>query len=268
LGEAGTETALAGGGKVIKALKGPKIDPSIKINDILGVKATELRPGSSPASVNEFITNPGRGVLKAGLDEKALAKMNPLERNAAIIKAKGDAGKQLDATLQAATQQGKTVSLRQPIDETFKNIPNKALQAQTKQKLTQIVNKALGRPNVFENVPYTKILQDLDKLTPMQARTIQRGLDDFANFSDEATAKTFRDVASQLRRQISAETRKVVPESAEFDKQYGDLANASEASERQATDFARTTPESRLRKLIIKAAVKAGKMATTGMPLP
>lgn len=245
----------------------PKVDPMTKINELLGVQAKEIRPGKAPTAQSEFVTNPARGVLKAGIDEKALKKMSPLERNTKITQARDAVGKQLQATLDAATKEGRKVNLRSTVDNIFKEIPDKNIQAQTRAKLTQIVNKALGRPNVFEKVPYVKILGDLDNLTPSQAREIQRGLDDFANFAPEGTARSFKDVATQLRRGISAETRKIVPESAPFDQQYGDLANAGKATERQVKEFARTTPESKLRKWIIKGVMGAAK-AASGVPLP
>jgi hypothetical protein len=244
-----------------------KTDPLTKINEALGVRAKEIRPGKLPTTQQEFLTNPARGVEKLGLDEKALKKMSPIERNKVITEARDSVGKQLQSTLDAATKEGRKVNLRSMVDDVFKEIPDKNIQAQTRAKLTQIVNKAMGRPNVFGKVPYTKLLADLDDLTPSQAREIQRGLDDFANFAPEGTARSFKDVATKLRRGISAKTRLVVPESAPFDQQYGDLANAVKATQRQVTDFARTTPENKLRRWIIRGVMGAAK-AASGVPIP
>ena len=252
------------GSKAVKALTA-KADPLARINKILGVGAEDIRVGKAPEAMDEFVTNPARGVQKAGIDEKVLAKMNPIERNSAIVKAKDAAGKQLEASFSAATQQGKTVSLRQTVDDIFKQIPDKNLQAQTRQRLSQIVNKALGKPNVFEEVPYMKMIADLDKLTPNQAWAIRRGLDDFANFASEGTVKTFKDVATELRRAISKETRKIVPESAPFDKQYSDLAAASNATQRSVNKFARDAPKSLLRKWAKRAAIAGGAGAAGGL---
>ena len=263
-----TYSALEGGGELVGAA-GSKIlskaDPLARINKILGVGAEDIRVGKAPEAMDEFVTNPARGVQKAGIDEKALAKMNPIERNSAIVKAKDAAGKQLEASFSAATQQGKTVSLRQTVDDIFKQIPDKNLQAQTRQRLSQIVNKALGKPNVFEEVPYMKMIADLDKLTPNQAWAIRRGLDDFANFASEGTVKTFKDVATELRRAISKETRKIVPESAPFDQQYSDLAAASKATQRSVNKFARDAPKSLLRKWAKRAAIAGGAGAAGGL---
>jgi len=208
--------------------------------------------------MDAFVTNPARGVQQAGIEEKALAKMNPLERNKVVTEARNAAGKKLEAALDAATQEGRKVSIRSTVDDIFKEIPDKNLQAQTRTKLTQIVNKALGRPNVFEKVPYTKLLQDLDSLTPAQARAIQRGLDEFANFAPEGAQKTFRDVATRMRRGISVETRKVVPESAPLDRHYSDLAAATDATKKSVSKFATQAPESTLRKIIRRAAIAGG----------
>lgn len=277
IGEAAVPATMAVAGyaapKVLPKIMKPlakafsKTDPLTKINETLGVRAKEVRPGKLPTTQQEFVTNPARGVEKIGLDDKALKKMSPLERNKVITEARDSVGKQLQSTLDAASQKGLKVNLRSMVDGVFKEIPDKGIQGQTRAKLTQIVNKALGRPNVFEKVPYTKLLADLDNLTPSQAREIQRGLDDFANFAPEGTARSFKDVATRLRRGISAETRRIVPESKPFDEQYGDLANAVKATQRQVADFARTTPESKLRRWIIRGAVGAAK-AASGVHLP
>jgi hypothetical protein len=92
----------------------------------------------------------------------------------------------------------------------------------------------------------------------MEARTLQRGLDDFAKFSGQGEAKSVGDVARLLRKEISAETRRAVPASAEFDQDYTDLKNASNATQNQMKEFARKAPENVLRKWIIRAAGAGG----------
>src|SRR6267142_2036562 len=274
------EGAGAGAGKLRQGIKAltKRADPLARINKILGVEAKGVRVGTTPETMDAFVTNPARGVSEEmkqfGIDEKAFSKMNPLERNKFVTEARNTTGKKLDAVLDAATQQGKKVSIRSTVDDIFKEIPDKNLQTQTRAKLGQIVNKAMGRPNVFEEVPYMKMLGELDNLTPTQAREIQRGLDDFANFADEGPARSFKDVATQLRRGISRITRQAVPESAPFDQQYGDLANATKATQRQMIDYVRTTPQSKLRGLIKKGLYGAGGVMLyegakhMGAPLP
>lgn len=274
--EVGGETAIAGGGKVLKAIF-PKISPLTKINELLGVGKSELRVGKAPATEEAFVTNPARGASKAGLTEDVLKKMNPLERNAAIVKAKDAVGKQLGDTFQAAGVTGKRVNLRQAFDDVFKNIPDKTLQKQTRQKLTQIVKKALGDPNVFEDVPYSKLLQRLDNLTPSQAHVIRMGLDDFASFAAEGTVKTFKDVATSLRRVTTTELRKVVPESAPLDQQYSDLAAGSKSTEKLVKSFVSKVPENKLKSALVKALIgggaaglgyEFGKMFQSAKPTP
>lgn len=266
--ELGGETALAAGGKVVKAIGRTKVDPLRKINELLGVSRDEVFVGKTPASLDQFATNPARGVMKYGMDEAKLSKMNPLERHKAITDARDKAGKQLEEVLQRASAQpegklipgqvggagGKTVNVQKVMDSVFKGtIPDKRLAKQTAERFRQILIKTNLQGKV------------LSQLTPMEARTLQRELDEFANFAPEGTAKTFRDVATAMRRGISAETRRVVPEVAPLDQDYSDLANAVDATRRQATDFARQTPESKLRKWLIKSAVKT---ATFGLPVP
>lgn len=260
--EAGGELGLAGATKAAKAIIPKSVDPLTKINNLLGVRAKEVKLGKTPLALDEFATNPARGVKSAGLDEAALKDMNPLERNKAITEARDRVGKQLDEVLKKASQPEaggglpeqagaagtsprKVVNVQKIMDNVFKNtIPDEALAKQTAKRFQQIISQA-GLEGKL-----------LSQLTPYEARTLQRGLDEFANYSTFDNAKTFKEVATALRRQISQETRRIVPESAILDQQYGDLAAATTATRRQATDFARTTPESKLRKWIIKAAVK------------
>lgn len=259
--ELGTEAAISGGAKVVKALS-TKVDPLAKINKLLGAGAREIRVGKVPASLDELASNPARGVTKSGLDEAKLSKMDPLERNRSVTSARDAAGRELEASLKSATDAGKTVNIQKSVEDIFKSIPDKKLAKQTEARLSQILQK-------------NKITKPLSQLTPTEARAIQRDLDDFANFASEGAVKTFRDVATQLRRSISAETRRVVPESAPLDQHYGDLANAVKATQKTVNKFARTVPENKLRKWIIRAAAggagvggayEAGKHMRTFVP--
>jgi hypothetical protein len=210
-------------------------EPLARINKILGVGAKEIRVGSVPESLDEFASNPARGVTKAGIQEKQLAKMNPVERLQAVSKARDAAGTKLDQVLNASAD--KTINVQKIIDDTFSQIPDKRLAKIATTRLQQILSKA-------------NITKPLSQLNPMEARAVQRGLDDFANFSSSDTAKTFGDVATALRRGISQATRKEIPETAELDKDYGDLAGATKAVRRQVNKYARTVPESTLRKIL------------------
>jgi hypothetical protein len=250
----GTKEAGTAAETTIENLRKSKVDPLAKTNELLGVTRKEVRVGGTPESLDQFTTNPARGVQKYGLTDKDLKKMNPLERNSAVTKARNSAGEKLDATLKKATEEGKTVNLYKTLNDTFKNIPDPKLAKQAETRMLQILKQhGINKP--------------LNQLTPTEARAVQRSLDDFANFASGDAVKTFKDVATKLRRGISAETRKAVPESAEFDQDYSDLASATKATQRAAADYARTTPQSTLRKWLIKGAVKAGT-AGMGLPLP
>lgn len=246
--EEGGAKLMARGEELYKAYRAGKAAKKAsgqlgKINELLGVTSRELRTGKAPGAVQEFVTNPARGVLKAGLDEKALAKMTPIERNRAIVAARDAAGKELGAAFKQASDAGTKLDLKSVVDGIFKEIPDRKLMQQTRAKLTQIVNRALGKPNVFEEVPYSKLLQELSSVTPSQAHAIRMGLDDFATFAPEGTAKTFSDVATSLRRGIAKEIRKVLPGTAEQDQLYSDLAGAAKGTEKKLKQFARKGPE-------------------------
>ncbi len=259
-GFAATEMAGEAGFKGLQKLLGKAGESTQRVNKLLGVKAKQVIPGKAPESFDAFVANPARGAEKYGLDEKALGKMTPLERNNAVMAARDQAGQKLEQSLTQA--QGKQVNIEPTITKTFKEILDPKLQDQAKQRLMQIIKK-------------NNIRKPLSQLTPMEARTIQRDLDDFAKFSGEGEAKSFGDIARQLRKGISEATRKAVPESAEFDQDYTDLRNASNATQNQLKEFARKAPENQIRKWIIKAAAagagvggayEIGKHFTTPTP--
>lgn len=244
-------------GGVASALTKKMGEPLARVNKLLGVGVKDVRLGSVPAELDEFAGQPARGVMKSGMDEKALAKMNPLERNMSVVKAKNVVGKELDQMLTAASSEGKTVNIQKTVDDVFKDIPDPKLQKQATKKFTQILAQ-------------NGITKPLSQLTPMEARTVQRGLDDFANFTSADANKTFRDVATNLRRGISAETRRVVPASAALDQHYGDLALANQATRKAASKYASTVPQNKLRKWLIGSAVggaAAGGAAGAGYEL-
>lgn len=256
LGEAAKTTALMAGtglalkpGEMLLSKIAPKAEPLAKINKLLGVGEKDVMPGKTPASLDEFAANPARGAQKYGLDEAKLSKMNALERNSAIMQARDKAGKSLDQVLEAASGQGKKVNIQDVINDTFSEIADPKLTEQAEKRMLQILDKA----------GINKALRDL---TPMEARTVQRGLDNFAKFANESEAKSFGDIADQLRSGISKETRKVVPESAEFDRDYTDLVRASNATQKAAREFATTVPENKLRKWLVRGIVTAGLGAT------
>jgi hypothetical protein len=263
-----TESALTGAGLAagegILGAAGKlasKVDPLARINKVIGVTTKDVRVGSTPASLGEFNSIPARGLQQAGFTEKQLAKMNPLERVKSITEARNQVGQQLDEVLKkysAPPANGrnlltdgtptnvKTINVQKVLDDTFKNaIPDKRLAKLTADRFQQILNK-------------TGIKTPLSQLSPMEARTLQRELDEFANFSPEGTLKTFRDIATSLRRGISRETGKAVPESVALDRQYGDLAGATKAVRKQAAQYASTVPESKLRKILLYGAGAMG----------
>ena len=208
--EMGGEALAKGAGKLVKTAF-PKIDPTRKINELLGVTQKEIKVGSTPETLSDFAQNPARGVIKSGLDEKSLAKMNPLERNIAVTKARNEVGAKLEEVFKKASsdegkvigdkllpekagmKSGKTVDFQKVMDSVFDEsvIPDKALAKQTANRLQQILTK-------------TKLSGKLlSELTPHEAWTLRQELDEFADFAPAETARTFRQVATKLRRGIS-----------------------------------------------------------------
>ena len=248
-----TAMSLAPGGaqlatKASEALKGG--EPLARLNKILGVTAKQIRVGELPQALDELASNPARGVLKSGLTENQLAKMKPIERMQALTKVRNEAGAALDQMLQAHPD--KTVNVQKVVEGVFKEIPDPKIARNATTRLQQLLTKAgINKP--------------LSQLNPMEARTVQRELDEFANFAPEGTAKSFRDVATQLRRGISQATRAAVPEITELDQQYGDLAGAWKASRQQVQKYATTVPQSKLRKMMPHLITALGGGATAEM---
>jgi hypothetical protein len=228
------------GGKVLE-----RAEPLARINKLLGVGPKEIRVGKVPESLDEFSANPARGITKAGITEKQLGKMKPLERLQAVTQARDAAGAKLDQVLRSPENAGKTIDVSKIMKDTFSQIPDKRLAKLATTRITQILAKQ-------------GIMKPLSQLTPMEARTFQRSLDDFANFAPEGTVKSFSDIATSLRRGISKATRQAIPETAELDQDYGDLAGAEKAVKRQANKYARTAPPSVLRKAAVAGAGAAG----------
>lgn len=248
----GGPEALEAVGEATVGKLATKAEPLAKINKLLGVGKSEVVPGKVPASLEEFAANPARGATKAGLDESKLAKMNPMERNAAIMKAKDAAGKQLEQVLEQATQAGKKVDLYPTVDKVFDAIPDPKLAKQTENAFIQLLKE-------------NGVTGPLDQVTPTQARAIQRGVEE--SLKGEGMA----DIAAQLRRGISEATRKVVPESASADQHYWDLANAGKGTQKLLKQYATTVPKNKLVDWIIRAAIgtgayEAGKHFSTPVP--
>jgi len=227
-----TTLSITGGegiaGDVAAAKLASKVEPSQKVNKILGVTAKEILPGKMPMSLDEFAVNPGRGVVKAGLDESKLAKMDALERNQSIMKAKDAAGKKLAQALDAAGQQGKTVDAYSTITKVFAK-----LDASEIAKAEKMLNE------IFQN--HGIDIGNLEKLTPAQAHAVKQAL-----WEDGSEA------ADLIRRGIAQGIKDAVPEAKDALRDYADLSGAAKAAQRGAQKFAKEAPQSALRKMIMK----------------
>jgi hypothetical protein len=248
------DAAALGAGVERKLLGGA--DELAKINKVLGVGPKEIRVGKTPGTMEEFASNPARAIKQEGMSAKDLAKMNPLERLQKVTQLRDAAGAKLDSVLQASN---KPIDIYPTIDKVFDRVPDGPLKKQAIQKMTQILEDAGVKG------------KDLSKLTPMEARTVQRNLDEFANFAPEGAYKTFSDIATELRRGISKTTVQAIPEVAPLDQNYGDLAGASKAARNTANKYARTVPVSTLRKMapwIIGSAIGAGGVGAAKHLIP
>jgi hypothetical protein len=237
----GGPEALETAGEATIGRLSSKADPLQKINKLLGVSAKDLVPGKVPGSLEEFAANPARGAMNAGLNEKTLAKMDVYERNAAIMQAKDKAGKMLDNALLSATQQGKTVNLQPAVEKIFKGIldPNMGKQAE----------------NAVLTLMKKNGVTDLSKITPVQAKAMQEGLDEFTGI---------KEVSEQLTKGIKEAIKKAVPEIGPLNQHYWDLKNASQGTQKMLKQFGKEAPENKLRKMFMQHAVKGAGWAAGG----
>lgn len=201
-----------------------------KVNEALGVKMGEIKPGKLPASLDEFEVMPARGALKAGFDEKKLAKMDDIERYNAMTKAKDATGKQLGQLLDQAGKQGKTVDAYSIITKAFSKFD-----AAEVSKAEKVLQEGMAKHGID--------IAQLDKLTPAQAQALKQDLWDSG------------EVGKQLYRGISEGIKKAVPEAKDVMRDYQDLMGAEKAARRGAQKFATKAPESQLRKMFKKYVV-------------
>jgi len=224
-GEAGAAAmaSRAEAGKVASNLKRTQ-----KVNEILGVSAKEVVPGKLPQSIDEFAVNPARGVLNSGMDEKKLAKLDPVERYNEMTKAKDTAGKNLNKVLEQAGQQGKTVDTYAPITKVFSKLDDPAEVS----KAEKVLQESFSKHGID--------IGQLDKLTPAQAQALKQDL------WDEG------EVGKQLYRGITEAIKKSVPEARDAMRDYSDLLGAEKAARRGAQKYITKAPQSALRKYLMK----------------
>jgi hypothetical protein len=214
-------------GEVLAAKHASKLQ---KINETLGVKMGEIKPGKLPASLDEFEVNPARGMLKSGFDEKQLAKMDDIEKYNATTKAKDATGKQLGQMLDQAGKQGKTVDAYSIITKAFSKFD-----ATEVSKAEKVLQEGMAKHGID--------IAQLDKLTPAQAQALKQDLWDAG------------EVGKQLYRGISEGIKKAVPEAKDAMRDYQDLMGAEKAARRGAQKYATKAPESQLRKMFKKYVV-------------
>jgi hypothetical protein len=222
----GPEAEIAQG----EALAAKQASKLQKVNEALGVKMGEIKPGKLPASLDEFEVNPARGALKAGFDEKKLAKLDDIERYNAMTKAKDATGKQLGQLLDQAGKQGKTVDAYSIITKAFSKFD-----ATEVAKAEKVLQEGMAKHGID--------IAQLDKLTPAQAQALKQDLWDSG------------EVGKQLYRGISEGIKKAVPEAKDVMRDYQDLMGAEKAARRGAQKFATKAPESELRKMFKKHVV-------------
>jgi hypothetical protein len=215
-------------GDAAAASMASKLEPTQKINEILGVTAKEIIPGKLPQSLDEFAVNPARGVLKAGIDERKLAKLEPIERYNEMTKAKDAAGRKLGQVLEQAGKQGVTVDAYSTITKAFSKLEPAEIS-----KAEKMLQEIFSKQGID--------IGDLEKLTPQKANALKQAL-----WEDGSQA------AEEIRRGIAESIKTKVPGAKDDLRNYADLAGAEKAARRGAAKFASKAPESALRKYLKK----------------
>lgn len=173
----------------------------VDLNKSLQVSPNKIRVKLGAPDLDAAVSMPGRGLAQEGLKAADLAKMSPIEQNAAIAPKWNSAGQAVDATAAKATAAGKTVDLTR-VDESVDALQDPNAR-QGIQKIINRVGKSLGIRGT-----------DWTAATPTQALALRRELWNAGSNGE------------YVSRSVSQELRNAVPELKDIDQHYSDLNGA------------------------------------------
>jgi hypothetical protein len=195
---------------------GKSLEEWRKINKVLGVSSKAIRIGEGAKGIEDAATMPGRSLQQAGFTAKKLEKMKPIERMMAIRPHVEQAGKQIEAALQAHEKAGKTVDVGARVFETLKKIANPRIQEQAIEEFNNLA-KELGIPNQRA-------------ATPTEAWKLRKALVAGARFGQGGDLNSLGTVRAALYGSVSSDLKAAVPELQKLDPLFSDLKTAMNAA--------------------------------------
>jgi len=222
-------------GELIGKLKGaqqaedavPAAEAWQKANTVLGVKPSAIRIGEQASDIESAATNPGRTLVRLGLDADTLSAMTPIQRQAAIAPVLKTAGKAVGDAIQQATDAGTTLDIGKSTFNVLKQIKNPAMQQQAVDSLGQIQNE-LG-------------IENLREATPTEARQFRDALKFGARFNTGGDLSNLGALRANLYRAASSDLENAVPGLDQLNEAFSDLKGAAGAA-RNATAVSMVKP--------------------------
>jgi hypothetical protein len=211
------------------AAAAPATEAWQKANSVLGVKPSAIRIGEQATGIEQAATNPGRTLVKVGLDGDRLASMTPVERQAAIAPQLNKAGQAIRDSIDGATQAGVTLDAGKSTFGIVKGIRNPLLQQQAVDALSAIQHE-LG-------------IENLRSATPAEARDFRDALKYGARFSAGGDLWSLADVRANLYRAVSSDLEGAVPNLDKLNEAYSDLKEGAKAARNATAKAAVTAPE-------------------------
>lgn len=187
-----------------------------KANTVLGVKPSAIRLGEQATGIEQAATNPGRTLVRLGLDADKLAKMEPIERQAAIAPELRNAGKAIGSAIDQATQAGTKLDIGKSTFQVLKQIKSPQAQQQAVDALSQIQHE-LG-------------IENLADVTPAEAKQFRDALSFGARFNIGGDLSSIGAIRTNLQRAASRDLENAVPGLDKLNEAFSDLKGAAGAA--------------------------------------
>ena len=198
-----------------------------KANSVLNVKASAIRIGEQATGIEQAATNPGRTLVRLGLDSDRLEAMSPIERQAAIAPELNKAGQAVRSLIDQATASGKTLDIGESTYQVLSKIKGPA-QQQAIDALSAIQHE-VG-------------ISDLRNATPAEAKDFRDALRFGARFNTGGDLSSLGSIRANLYRAASRDLEAAVPGLDVANEAYSDLKGAAGAARNGVARAAVTAP--------------------------
>lgn len=222
-----------------------------KINEAIGAGPASIRLPKSASSIEGAITNPARGLQNEGFSGKSLAKLSPMEQQAAVAPKWNAAGRAVDQTLADATTRQIVVNPSKSALSVAGSIPNPTLREKAVQQLSDLMQE-VG-------------IHDPQQASPTQVGQLRRALRSGARFGPSGDLSSLGGIRGKLYAAVTNDLHAAVPGLDAIDQRYSDLNSAISVINKKASGEA-VTPDpsliSRLAPPTLKTAAGAAGLGT------